>query len=54
MLVQLNSFADALARQEKLIESLQQSSTWQRQLLWTLLGAVLGTVLGVIATVLMS
>lgn len=54
LLVQLDSFADALARQGELIERLERSSSWQRQLFWTLLGAVLGTVLGVVATILIS
>ena len=54
LLVQLDSFAEALARQGQLIERLERSSSWQRQLFWTLLGAVLGTVLGVVATILIG
>lgn len=54
LLAQLESFAEALARQGSIIERLEQSSTWQRQLFWTMLGAVLGTVLGVVATLLIG
>jgi predicted HTH transcriptional regulator len=52
LIVQLESFAQALGRQAQLIEKLERSSTWQRQLFWTLFGAALGTLLGVVATIL--
>lgn len=54
LLAQLESFAEALGRQGSIIERLEQSSSWQRQLFWTMLGAVPGTVLGVVATLLLG
>ena len=39
---QLESFGEALLRQNELIGELQKASTWPRQLLWTMVGRCLG------------
>lgn len=54
LLNQLEAFAEALGRQGTLIERLERSSSWPRQLFWTLFGALLGTALGVLATLLIG